>query len=1436
MKIVKKTAAWLLCLCLLVGMPFSVGAANGPLTLVSAEVVDDTKIVFNFSEAVKLPDSEVTAGIAVRYDRCTTTDDFILDVSYKWDAANQKPTWVRPWPDSADTSDVTANWNLTDLSYYEGDHTKIVGTIADGFQYSYIEAIQKHISDFADQREANGGTAEWEISDYVINAYIGDGDATKAIEAIKAEGSDKTLTAAVMTNKDRVYAVPTKAKAPLTLVSTEVVDDTKIVFNFSEAVNLPSGDFSAGIAVRYDRCTTTDDFILDVFYTWDATNQKPTLVRPWPHTGAVTANWNLTDLAYYEGDHTKIVGTIADGFKYSYIEAIQKQISDLADQREANGGTAEWEISDYVINAYIGDDGATKVIEAIKAEGSDKSLTAAVMTNKDRVYAVPTKTQKALTLVSVSAVNDTQIVFNFSEAVNLPSGNYSAGICVRRDRVADAKDFIQDVFYEWDSAANKPTKAFPWNATHRAVWNLTDLTYYEGDQTKIVGTVEKGFKISDIQAICNLVAEYCAGKAEAAGVQADAWMTDDYVIDVYFHDTDATGQIEAVTAKGSDHKLTAPVLSGKDWAFAQLKLPEKATFSLVSVDVVGESQLVFNFSEEVNLPTGNYSAGICVRRDRVADSKDFIQDVFYEWDEAKDQPIKAFPWDATHRAVWKVTDLAYYEGDHTRIVGTIENGYTYIDITNVWSLVADYCAGKAKEAGSAAHEWMTDDYVINAYFNDNDATKAIETMTAEHSDAVLKASILSGKDYTYAEPKWVPDMDPDKAVYIEKTEVLDQTRIVITFSEDMVLAGAVGYIRLINDQYQVVRDDNGVALEWGGRLEYYGDSRSRFVFVLDHNHSNPDYPMTGLDEIFNAGLEKNGTWLMFCIGDSRGNDGVITSFSSVRGGFMQAYPGNSGSDVVYLSIDPDEIPQGDLTITDTKVVADNAVIITFSAPVDIVDSPFIAPRWYASNGKLIWKTKDGQYVHASSYNGEPTTPMQWWMRWEWHNEEHTQIRCWTASGMEGFANFNDILYFDWNAELEGSYLAIGIEECNATAVNGNWHVENVKLLSDPRITLRATLTTGMNYDGAYADYTVDYTPKTLTASASIVNDMQIRVRFSEKVKITGKIFMALRYLNENGGVMYYGNEYTRHPLQFGGSWKWEEEGRSLIWTMSGHNTLGCFNITDVVNYNNGAVVVKGAPLAFCIEEMTTAGTITVGGKNLLVDNISTLDGQNHLRATLLGGYDGRYMDFGAQRLKGAVAPKLLSARAIDDQTVEIAFSQPVILSEDIAMSIQYMDEKGEVQFMADGRTANFKGTWKYKDESQTAILWTLNSKHVDNLTQIFNYEKTLMWNAGARVCFVIKNTKDSVPINTMRMLGITTKDGLQHLEIPILSDVQIKMDIEIAYDKPAIPVDAQEPETVLEYVSNYVPFIVGGIGISLAGVIAAIVLIFARKKEGNNEK
>ena len=163
------------------------------------------------------------------------------------------------------------------------------------------------------------------------------------------------------------------------------------------------------------------------------------------------------------------------------------------------------------------------------------------------------------------------------------------------------------------------------------------------------------------------------------------------------------------------------------------------------------------------------------------------------------------------------------------------------------------------------------------------------------------------------------------------------------------------------------------------------------------------------------------------------------------------------------------------------------------------------------------------------------------------------------------------------------------------------------------------------------------------------------------------------------------------------------------------------------------------------------------------------------------------------------------------------------------MGVRYLTPSGDSEVLTDGRTAYFKGTWEYADETKTVITWKLNSKHAKNLTDIIQFNGNFEWNKGARVAFVIMDEEgDRLPLNTLRINGVRDITELQHLtgNYKTKEYVMSQLDIEVLYDLPSNAVVKE----VIQYSTNYLPFVLILSATSVCGLVVAVALGVKRKK------
>ena len=463
--------------------------------------------------------------------------------------------------------------------------------------------------------------------------------------------------------------------------------------------------------------------------------------------------------------------------------------------------------------------------------------------------------------------------------------------------------------------------------------------------------------------------------------------------------------------------------------------------------------------------------------------------------------------------------------------------------------------------------------------------------------------------------------------------------------------------------------------------------------------------------------------------------------------------------------------------------------------------------------------------------------MQWGFRWDYENDEHTKVRYTLKGGSKNLPVYGvtDVLSYDWDALVEGAKIWFVIEEANADMIIQNGHMDNIRLESDPSIALDADHFASVR-DAVKLPITLGASYKPLTAKAEIINDVQIRVSFSSAVTFTGKPYLALRYVDANDTLLWNGEENVSTPIQFSGTWEWDDESHtSLTWTINGNGVYGANTVQDVVNrIGYLGQLYPQTQIKFCIEEASLKDVISTGGFNGVIDNITADGGKRYLKANTPMAADRLFLPLNTQAFVGMNDLTLESVRAIDDQTLEVHFSGPISWAQGEAMpsmAIRYLSQSGDSEVLTDGKTAVFKGAWEYADEKKDTLIWKLDSKHVKTLTEIFNFEGNLVWNQGAKIAFVIMDAGDfAAPVSGSKLYGVTSLDGLQHLSATYVGKdyLAVQQEIEIAYN---IPTSVDEVvETV--YVTNYLWYTVAAAAILLGcGIVAAGMVKKSRREE-----
>lgn len=673
-------------------------------------------------------------------------------------------------------------------------------------------------------------------------------------------------------------------------------------------------------------------------------------------------------------------------------------------------------------------------------------------------------------------------------------------------------------------------------------------------------------------------------------------------------------------------------------------------------------------------------------------------------------------------------------------------------------------------------------------------------------------------------------IDPDAPVTVIESKITGEMEITFRFSEPVDFAGNMhmALLRYVDKTTgRLIQTAEDGYVQWSGILRYADDTKTTAIWTMRANNpANKNLRQENLAEVFDIVKSKESLkgldgCFSLCLEESKNNvAGFIDTFYAVSGKTIEAQPYiPNWSDGVYIPVDPAQAIRGELDIVKAEAVKDNELVITFSAPVTITADPWFCIRLFDAKNSMIMDDK---------------TPMQWGLTVVSLSKDGTQLRLALNSNSKmKQLNLTEILAYDWSSYGEGAHIRFFVEEKNAPMITRSGHVDNIALASDGRIRLDAT--DFNERDGAGAAITMSYNPVTIQTSATVINENQLRIAFSHKIDLKGEVYMALCYVDDDYNLLSH-LELGKHYPQWGGAWEWENESHtSIIWTMNA-GMYGCKTISDIVN-KRGMLsdLYADANILFRIEEKKNDALSAVGWTGL-VDNISALGGTVHLPARG-SGMDRHFITLSNTKALAGEEVHLLSVKALDNKTLELTFSEAVVIKEgDQApiMAIRYLTASGDTEVGVDGRTLSFGGTCAYKDDSKKVVIWTLDEakaakRGAKSLDDIFTYANDFRWNEGARIAFVVMDEEENALTGAaMRVCGITDLSGYRNLVANKSGDVaQIQLDIEIGYELPVI--NEEIVETV--YVTDYLLPIIGGGVLAVSGIAVAVVLIAGRKKK-----
>lgn len=686
---------------------------------------------------------------------------------------------------------------------------------------------------------------------------------------------------------------------------------------------------------------------------------------------------------------------------------------------------------------------------------------------------------------------------------------------------------------------------------------------------------------------------------------------------------------------------------------------------------------------------------------------------------------------------------------------------------------------------------------------------------------------------------------------ITDVKVISDTRLLITFSEPIKMLGnAWAGLRVVDENYNLMYYNEGQSpLQWYGR-----SSKQGYPFEWANEEHTQIYwtyravntmNLTDIGQVLRAegqlGEVMKDNWkIVFCFEEKKTDTFAVTAANGLIDSVVSATDGKpikptvvkaGWNDGVYMDVSG-EAPTEKLEVTDVKVISDSRIVVTFSAPVEMLSSPYGAIRLVNDTNALQYRINED----------ETKTPIQWGGAFlDYYNEEHTQLVWQIYGNQRNFGDLNnipDILAFkglpeEWKAFT----FKFCIEEKGSDALSADNHINNIVLADDERVHLLGNKPNMNGFDGHYADVAYTITEKNLTANAYVLNDRQVVLAFSAPVEISGDPWFGIRLVRD-GKLAWSGKENDSTALQWKGKWEWMDKSHTrILWTMNGSSTYGIYNVYDILNYGGGLAPFKETTTVnWCIEEKKTDEFKDLISYSQRIENIVTKDGTRHLVGSYCNGYDGVFIPLTANGM-GTDLLTVAAVKAIDDMTLEVKFSESVKIAEGDGapnMAIRYLTESGDSHTLVTGHTAAFNGTWEWKDDTHDTILWTLTpsaSKGAMTLTDIFTYAGNLVYSKGARIAFCVSMTeKNATSTYSLRVDGITDISGKRALYAPRLEEICISQtDIEIGYELPAPTVEpeVQEGQTVTDYTLAYM--LAGALALVGAGV--GLILALKRKEE-----
>lgn len=1027
----------------------------------------------------------------------------------------------------------------------------------------------------------------------------------------------------------------------------------------------------------------------------------------------------------------------------------------------------------------------------------------------DGVYVEMQKTD-TLTVESAKAINDRQVVLHFSEPTAFGlDGTASPFIAIR---MVDASNNLV-----WDGA---PDASTPMQFYGSWEWR-------NDEHTEIVWTISPSntYGVSDLTTLFSF-----GGGLEAFSANSLKFCIEE--IPYTSATAQISGKIDNITTADGSGMLSANKAGGRDGLYLDVDMDYTvAPLTIVGTTAINESQIVIEFSEPVNYNNSGANNGPFPGI-RLVDSNNNLV-----WDGTPD---------ASTPMQWGGT-LDYFNESHTKLIWTMNGSNTY-DVSNLDDLL-NYVGIEAYSSYALKFCFEEIDYggLLDGVNGLVENIKTLDSTRSLDTDTVIADRL----DASYTDI--TVNYNNSRKLTLDSATAVNDKQILLSFSAPIEVEGEPFFsLRYVDENGHLKwtgEENKSVALQFGGTWKYYNDSHTQIIWTM---YGSNTYGACDLTDVFGyaGGLSAySGCAIRICIEEkgsgSTPSNSLVENISRVSDGKsldgQYRYGGYYDGAYIPVSMDFNINP---VTLVSTTAVNDTQIVLEFTDAVTI-DDPYMGIRLVDSSGKLVW---DGE-VNKS-------TPMQWggYGTWKYYNDSHTKI-IWTISGNTyGEANLTDIFsYAGKLADYSGYAIKFCIEEVpeddmdlgdllisDITAKNGTVHLSGNSL---------------GGRDGLYADINVAYDLRQLRMTdITAINDTQIVVSFSEPVNCTFAgdegPFMAIRYVDAKGNLAWDGIPEKSTPLQFTGIWEYYNSSHTqLVWTMSGNNTYGACNLTDVLTYANELAGFSDYSIRFCIEEKSY-DNFTVNPANELVENVKSADGTVSLRATLVkdGYFDGAYRAISIDYDQTPLTIK--SAAAINDTQVVLEFSGPIAINlqeenRGPFMAIRYVDESGNLVWSGEpeeSTSLQFEGSYTYYNDEHTQILWTMNEAstlHANTLTDVLTYAGELSAYSDSDIMFCIEEVPYAdIDMGNALICNITNENGTVHLAATKLGGwdgtyvtLTADYDLEATQNEPDNNAGVQgeefEPTTKESYTWLY---ILSG-GIVLIGGVAGGILGLRKVKK-----